>query len=732
VLNPPIRVAVLLVSFAAAAAGQASNPAVVINVDALANRHAIDPRIYGVAFASTAELVDLGATVNRWGGNAMSRYNWEFSTANRAKDYFFENIPDTVSSGDGSNGKSADDFIGATRAAGAEPVMTIPMMGLLPKDRSIRCGYLISKYGAQDDADFEWRPDCGNGKSGGARLLHVNDPADTAATYPASHQADWVQHLVDTWGSAANGGVHYYSLDNEPSLWSFDHWDIHPNGSTYAEVWAKMAEYGAAIKAVDPAARITGVEEWGWSGYFYSGLDLENGDAADRDAHGGTGYTEWLLQQAHAYEVAHGVRIVDIAALHFYPQSGEFSTDTSTAMQLLRNRSTRSLWDPNYVDESWIGGTENGGARVRLVPRLKEWVANNYPGTQVAITEYNWGAEGHINGGTAQADILGILGREGADLATRWVTPDAQSPAYKAFKMYRNYDGNHAAFGDVSVSASGPNPDSVATFAAVRSSDSALTIMVIAKTLTDTTPVTINLANFPASGAAQRWQLDGTNTIAHLANVALSGSSLALTVPAQSITLLVIPGIILAAPTSVVATATSTSAATITWSAVTGATGYAVYRSSGNSAFTLRATSAAPTYNDTPLSANTTYLYKVLATAGAVSSPLSAVDAATTILFADDPLVAGTAAKATHILQLRTAVNAMRAAAGLGEQAFTDPALTSGTSIQAIHLQQLRTALDQARAAIGLPALAYTDPTLAAGVTKIKAAHVTGLRTGVK
>jgi hypothetical protein len=340
-----------------------ANPAVTVNVDAAANRHAIDPRIYGVAFASTAELNDLGATLNRWGGNAMSRYNWQFSTANRAKDYYFENIPDNVSSGDGSNGKSADDFINDTFAGGAEPVMTIPMMGILPKDRSIRCGYLISKYGPQDDADFEWRPDCGNGKSGDARLLHVNDPNDTSAVYPSSHQADWVQHLVETWGSAEEGGVHYYSLDNEPGLWSFDHWDVHPDGSTYDEVWAKMAEYGAAIKEKDPTALITGIEEWGWSGYFLSGLDHETGDGGDRAAHDGIGYTEWLLQQAHDYEEEHGVRIVDIAALHFYPQAGEFSTDTSTNMQLLRNRSTRELWDPNYVSESWIQDVEGGVVR---------------------------------------------------------------------------------------------------------------------------------------------------------------------------------------------------------------------------------------------------------------------------------------------------------------------------------------------------------------------------------
>jgi hypothetical protein len=604
--------------------------------------------------------------------------------------------------------------------------MTIPMMGILPKDRSIRCGYLISKYGPQDDADFTWRPDCGNGTWQGERLLHVNDPADTSATYPASHQANWVQHLVDTWGSAASGGVRYYSLDNEPGLWSFDHWDVHPNGSTYDEVWAKMAEYGAAIRATDPGAVITGIEEWGWSGYFVSGLDHENGDSADRLAHGDVAYTEWLLRQAAAYEQLHGVRILDVAALHFYPQGGEFSNTTTTAMQLLRNRSTRSLWDPSYVAESWIADYEGG--IVRLIPRLREWVNTNYPGTQIAITEYNWGAENHINGGTAQADIVGIFGREDLDMATRWTTPATQSPAYQAFRMYRNYDGNQSRFGDVSVSAGGPNPDDVSTFAAHRTSDNKLTIMIVAKVLSDTTPVTVNVANFAPSGSAQRWQLDAGNTIAQLANVAFAGSSLSLTVPAQSITLLVIPGATLAAPTEVLATATSTSAATINWSPVAGATGYGVYRSSANGPFTLRMSTAATTFNDSALSANTTYLYKVLATAGAVSSPLSAVDAATTTVFTDDPLTVGTVAKATHILQLRTAVNAMRAATALGNADFTDPALTTGTPIKAVHVQQLRAALDQARAAIGLPALAYTDPAL----TKIKAAHMNDLRNGVR
>src|SRR5207245_1875491 len=124
-----------------------------------------------------------------------------------------------------------------------------------------------------------------------------------------------------------------------------------------------------------------------------------------------------------------------------------------------------------------------------LIPRLRNW-ANTYyySGTPIGITEYNWGAESHINGATAQADIFGIFGREGLNIGARWTTPDPSTPTYKAMKMYRNYDGNKSTFGDVSVSAGGPNADSVAVFAAQRTSDGALTIMVISKYLSGTTP----------------------------------------------------------------------------------------------------------------------------------------------------------------------------------------------------------------------------------------------------
>jgi hypothetical protein len=368
-----------------------------------------------------------------------------------------------------------------------------------------------------------------------------NDPNDANVPSNATFQQGWMQHLVSRWGTSANGGVRYYILDNEPSIWHSTHRDVHPTGAKMDEIFNDAVAYGGQIKAVDPGALIVGPEEWGWSGYFYSGYDQQwagtHGwsNLPDRAAHGNSDYLPWFLDQMHQRDVAAGQRLLDIFSVHFYPQAGQYSNDTSTPMQQLRNRSTRALWDANYVDESWIA------TQVQLVPRLKGWVGTHYPGTKVGITEYNWGAENHINGATTQADILGIFGREGLDLATLWTTPAASSPTYKAIKLYRNYNGQGSAFGETSVSAVAPNPDLMSAFAAQRGADSALTIMAVNKDLSSSPAVKFHLANFSAGGAVQVWQLTANNAITRLADATVSGSTLAVTLPIQSITLFVVP-----------------------------------------------------------------------------------------------------------------------------------------------------------------------------------------------
>ena len=192
-------------------------------------------------------------------------------------------------------------------------------------------------------------------------------------------------------------------------------------------------------------------------------------------------------------------------------------------------------------------------------------------------------------------------------------------------------------------------------------------------------------------------------------------------------------------PTSVLATATSTTSVSISWSAPGGPTPvqYDVYRSSDGLTYSQINSVTHPTtvYSDNTASANIAYLYKVRSAAagGTNESTDSNRDLATTVIFTDDPLVAmSTSVKATHISQLRTAVNAVRALASLGAGSYTDPTITATvTPIKAVHITDLRTALDAARSSLTLSALSYGE-SIVGGSTTIKASHFTELRNGVK
>jgi len=513
------------------------HPAVTIAIDATADVHPINPRIYGVAFASSHDLKAVNAPLNRMGGNGMTTYNWSLNAENLAADWYFESYPQ-----DGATpGEQADTFISDSKSGGAEPMITVPLIGWVANlglNRSILPSFSIAKYGQQCVTD-PYDPDAGDGLETDCHTaITGNDPYDAYVKDSPKREQRWIKHLIATWGTSSKGGVSYYLMDNEASIWFATHRDVHPKGPHAIEYRDKVLAESVKIKALDPDALVLAPEEWGWEGYFYSGFDqqyaAEHGYTKFPDhkkEQNGMDYIPWLLSQWKA--AGHPV---DVVSVHFYPQGGEFSDDVSQAMQLLRNRSTRQLWDPDYVSESWID------APVYLIPRMKSWVADNYwGGTPVALTEYNWGAENHINGATTQADIEGIFGQRGLDMAARWTTPDKSTPTFKAMQMYRNYDGQGSEFGDTSVSATVPNPDSLSAFAALRSSDGAMTVMVINKDISSAASIAMTFAHFNQSGTAKVFQLTSSNVIQHLADVTWSNGVLKATEPAQSITLYILP-----------------------------------------------------------------------------------------------------------------------------------------------------------------------------------------------
>ena len=513
--------------------------AITVTVDPSANRHPISPLIYGVNFGDDAQAARLRWPVRRWGGNSTTRYSWQDDTSNHASDWFFYDLPnDNPNPQNLPFGSSSDLFVGATRTAAGEPLITVPTIGWTPTDRTRRWGFSVAKYGPQQATECTvtgyppWcNPDAGNGLHPDGTAITGNDPADTSRVIDPAFVTGWMAHLDAVAGTAGNGGVHLYALDNEPTLWNSTHRDVHPLPTTYDELWQRTRQYAAAIKAQDPAAQVLGPADWGWCAYFFSAADgCQAG--ADAQAHGNLALTDWYLLQAANYLTATGVRLLDYLDVHYYPQANgvALSDDESAATAALRLRSLKGLYDPTYVDESWIGQP------VDLVPRMKAWIASRLPGTRLAISEYNWGNDNGASSALAQAEALAIFGREGVDLATRWVAPAAGSRVEDAFLLYLDYDGKGARVAGDSVQAASGNVDLVGAYA-VAGASSRLHLLLFNKD-TVSHAVQVQVAGSPSAPLAL-YEFDAVNRFGPAGTATLAGGSVTLTLPALSATLAV-------------------------------------------------------------------------------------------------------------------------------------------------------------------------------------------------
>jgi hypothetical protein len=101
-------------------------------------------------------------------------------------------------------------------------------------------------------------------------------------------------------------------------------------------------------------------------------------------------------------------------------------------------------------------------------------------------------------------------------------------------------------------------------------------------------------------------------------------------------------------------------------------------------------------------------------------------------VFTDDPLVPGVhEMRAVHLIELRTRIAVLRATHRLAPVAWTDPDLTAGVTARAVHIAELRSALNAVYAALSpaVPPPVYTDGSLVG--LPIKAVHITELRTAI-
>jgi hypothetical protein len=507
-------------------AGSPGQVDITFEIHATQGAHPISPYIYGVNDGSQAAAAH--ATIVRTGGNRLTAYNWENNASNAGSDYQFENDDymcenaKCVPTND-TPGAYLKSFVDGASAAGAASLVTVPIVDYVAADknppgdvRSSGSSYLTTRFKqnvAAKGAPFAYPPDTSDGSVYEDEMVH------------------WLL-------GAEPGSVIRWQLDNEPDLWSSTHAEVHPVPVTYAELAQRNMAYATAIKNVDPTAHVVGPVNYGWAGY--ENLQGATDSAADGD------FITWWLDQMKAAEATAGKRLIDGIDLHWYPEATGggvriIDDGTGAAEVAAREQAPRSLWDSTYTETSWITQGSTMGP-INLIPREQAKIAAHYPGTALSFTEWNYGGGTDISGGIATADVLGIFGQYDVDMAMMWPMNGNESFTYAAFDAFRSYDGQGAAFGDTSVTATTTDVPNSSVYASLQSSDASKLVLVAINKATAAKVAGIVIDHSTVYTKASVYTLTatgGSKMVAAAGLTAVATNAFRYAMPAQSVSVIV-------------------------------------------------------------------------------------------------------------------------------------------------------------------------------------------------
>jgi hypothetical protein len=271
------------------------------------------------------------------------------------------------------------------------------------------------------------------------------------------------------------------------------------------------------VKRQDASALILGPSDFTLGGWI--------GNPNEQD---GLFAGQYYLQQMQALAATSGKRVLDYFDEHYYFPF----TDPISQLE-----STRSLWDPTFNAGTWVEKYYFDGPMM-LLPRFRQWIAQYYPATKLAISEYSIDSGNKlITDALAEADVLGIFGWQGLDFAAMWSPPQPTDPIAFSFLLFRDYDGHGHGFGTTSVGASSAEQSTVSVYAA--QGGRVLTMILINKTA-NALIIPVSIANPAPTGKARFFSYSGADlsAIHTLSPVKFAAGTGAVPLPAWSMNVL--------------------------------------------------------------------------------------------------------------------------------------------------------------------------------------------------
>jgi hypothetical protein len=507
----------------------------------------ISPWIYGVNVVGGGIPNVPKVTLQRLGGNRWTAYNWTTNASNAGSDYLYENDDFLTSST--IPGEAVLPTIASDMAGGMATLMTVQLQGLVAGDESGP----VSVANPPDLTRFKTVVDQ---KSTVSSAPFTTTPPTTG---PDVFMDEFVWAMnQNSSGQAIFSGTTatptFVDLDNEPELWNSTHLEVQgPTAITPANYIAKTLTLTQALKNQFPNMIIFGPVHYGFLGIYNWQSQLTATTPT-----GANWFADMYLQALSAASATYGRPLVDVYDFHWYPEdydsSGTRVTSMTAAsladadMQLIV-QAPRNLWDPTFTDPDnsnpWVNSVL-GGAPVNILGRLKAKIDSEFPSMKLSISEYETGGFNNIAGTVAQADQLGVFASEGVFAATFWPPSGTYDYELAGFRAFRNFDGANSNFGDTVLQSTSSNPGNVVVYVSTDSTTPGRVVLV-AINRANTTQVAA-VSGLSLSGTANMYQITAATaqgqspvTPVSIGQMAVSGSSLTLTLPAYSVTTIDVP-----------------------------------------------------------------------------------------------------------------------------------------------------------------------------------------------
>ncbi|MCB0710998.1 MAG: endoglucanase [Ignavibacteriae bacterium] len=476
----------------------------------------ISPLIYGV---NNSDNPAANLASRRLGGDRFTTYNWENNASNSGhwtddpnqdhiSDAFLTNYVPSAKPA-----KAITDFHDQSVARGTYSVVTLPL-GYVARDIK----GVVAPAQAVPNLN-RWREVLLNK---GAPFSTTPDTSDAGV-----YTDELLAFLIGKYGDASTEtGIKGYGIGNEPGLWYEIHPRCHPVKEGYADIFEMSVNLASLIKSVDPAAEVYG-------GVTYGFAEMKDFQGAP-DAGDYANYKWYINAYLNAMKLGSdlaGVRLVDVLDVHWYseaegnaPYSAVAWSGNEPDIVKARLQAPRSLWDPTFVEKSWITGAPEqvGGAdryshtmevfgerAIALIPRLQESIQTYNPEVNLAFGEFGYGGYDHISGGLAVADVLGIFGKYNVYYANHW--DDINGYVESAYKLYRNYDGENSTFGDQSVYSETSDIENNSVYTSL-DGDGNLHIILLNKSVEKSIDAQIAIASNSQWESFAGWRFKGGST----------------------------------------------------------------------------------------------------------------------------------------------------------------------------------------------------------------------------